>query len=202
MADRNIVVVPFTIFRETGRSKLPPKFQNHTAALMCSIMGDFHNILFRSFNALYLQAPLISINDPRKASNFLLYSSILCEVLHEHHDWEENSYYPAIEEFANRPGLFQRPIEQHQAFDKGLKRFHAYVESTLGEQFDAKVYQELILDFAPVLNEHMLAEPDVFLQLTDLDSDALQKVYKKQEEIALAKGDFTRYVLQDLLLTD
>lgn len=155
-------------------------------------MCEFHNTLFRGFDALYLQAPYVSSSDPVRAANFLFYSATLCSILHIHHDWEEVSYFPALERIAGKPGLFQVNVVQHDAFEKPLAAFEEWCLNTKGEDYDAETYQKMIMAFASPLDQHMRAEPATFLGLKDTDTDELMKVYKEQEKVAMAKGDLQK----------
>lgn len=122
----------------------------------------------------------------------MFFAQVCCEVLDIHHDWEENSYFPALEKAAGKPGLFQGDVQQHHAFEAGFKRFQTYCQETTKEEFSAQKFRALIEDFAPSLNKHLHAEPPTFLKLKDVDSEELSRVYLEQEKIALSHANIQR----------
>ena len=122
----------------------------------------------------------------------MLFAQICCEVLDTHHDWEENSYFPALETVAGKPGLFQGDVEQHHAFHAGLKKFEKYCQETTKEDFSSQKFRALIEAFAPALSKHLHEEPPTFLKLKDVDSDELTRVYLEQEKVVMAHANLQR----------
>lgn len=178
---------PFTLISSIIREDYPHDFQQHRCVLMASVMAEFHNILIRSFNSAYQNAEGIKPGT-QDAEDLLLYSRFLCEVMIMHHDWEETSYFPALETFAGQPGILGSNVQQHHAFEKGLGRFLEYCKQPK-EQFSAQKFQALIDEFAPALEKHFHEEPPSFYRLRHLDSDGLSKIYLEQEKIALSKSN-------------
>ena len=184
---------PFTLISDTGRQQYPD-FTSHRCSHMASIMGDFHNNLIRAFNTLYEQADKIEPGS-RDVTDFLSYSQVVCEIVDMHHDWEETSYFPAVEAFAKEPGILGSNVAQHEAFEAGLHRFSAYCKSKGGD-YRATRYRELIDSFALPLEQHLHEEPATFYRLRFVDSEGLRKVSEEQDKIALAKADPWRYASQ------
>ena len=190
-SDGDGVLRPFTLINDTGRQRYPD-FTSHRCSHMASIMGDFHNNLIRAFNSLYEQAGDIKPGS-QDAANFLSYSQLVCEIVDMHHDWEETSYFPAVEAFAKEPGILGSNVAQHKAFENGLHQFAAYCK-TAKDNYEAARYRELIDSFAQPLQQHLHEEPLTFYRLRHVDSEGLQKVSEEQDKIALAKADPWRYV--------
>lgn len=71
-----------------------------------------------------------------------------------HHNWEEASYFPALEKFAGQPGILESDVDQHHAFEKRLQTLHEYCQVPM-EQFSTQKLRGLIEDIAPALNKHL-----------------------------------------------
>jgi hypothetical protein len=98
--------------------------------------------------------------------------------------------FPALEAFANSPGLLSSNFAQHKAFEDGLHSFYTWLEDPKTvSTWTGKLFREKLDAFAPALNGHMHAEPESFFLLKETDSKALQVVYEEQARIAQAKGD-------------
>lgn len=154
---------------------------------MTSGMTELHNILIRGLNSSYHHAERIKPGT-QDAADLCLYSQFLCELIKAHHDWEENSFFPALEAFAGQPGIFNSNIQQHHAFENGLQKFHEYCKQSK-EKFSPQRFRDMIDEFAPSLEKHLHEEPLSFYRLRHLDSDGLSKVYLEQAKIARSKAD-------------
>lgn len=75
----------------------------------------------------------------------------------EHHDNEEELFFPRLEELVGVPGLMTSNVEQHVAFHDGLETLQAYLGAVeAGEdKFDGKRLRGIIDSFMPVLTEHL-----------------------------------------------
>ncbi|KFY43848.1 hypothetical protein V494_01785 [Pseudogymnoascus sp. VKM F-4513 (FW-928)] len=177
---------PFTLLTSTGHTSYPSSY-THQCAFMASIMGEFHNCILRALNSAYRHS--FTTPPPRDAADLLRYCLAICSMISAHHDWEENSYFPALEAFAGQPGILASNIVQHHEFEDSLAAFQAYCEATTGEGFSGEEFRSKMRAFAPPLERHLSGEPETFYRLRELDSGALLEVYRKQEKIALAKGD-------------
>jgi hemerythrin-like domain-containing protein len=150
-------------------------------------MTELHNILIRGLNSAYHHAERIKPGT-QDTADLCLYSQFLCELIKAHHDWEENSFFPALEAFAGQPGIFNFNIQQHHAFEDGLQKFHEYCKQS-EEKFSPQRFRDMIDEFAPSLEKHLHEEPLSFYRLRHLDSDGLSKVYLEQAKIARSKAD-------------
>lgn len=177
---------PFTLLTSTGRASYPSS-STHQCAYMASIMGEFHNCILRGLNSAYRHS--FTTPPSRDAADLLRYSVLVCSLISAHHDWEENSYFPALEALAGQPGILDSNVVQHHEFEDGLAAFKAYCETTTGNGFSGEEFRERMRAFAPSLDKHLSTEPETFYRLRELNSEALLKVYQEQAKIALAKGD-------------
>lgn len=82
-------------------------------------MAVFHNLLLRSLNTIYLQAPSVKDSD-KKA--FIGYAYCWYDAIDAHHTGEEKEFFPWIEEAAGEQGIMDANIEQHSEYDLLLNR--------------------------------------------------------------------------------
>ncbi|OBT94246.1 hypothetical protein VE01_07791 [Pseudogymnoascus verrucosus] len=177
---------PFTLLTSTGRASYPSS-STHQCAFMASIMGEFDNCVLRALNSAYRHS--FTTPPSRDAADLLRYSLTICSMIAAHHDWEENSYFPALDALAGQPGILASNIVEHHEFEDGLTAFQAYCEATTGDGFSGEEFRARMRAFAPPLERHLSGEPETFYRLRELGSGALLEVYREQEKIALAKGD-------------
>ena len=177
---------PFALISSNGLEEYP-EFQHHRCVFMASVMIQFHNILIRALNSAYQHAEGIE-SGSQDAVDLFTYSRFICELIGAHHDWEEKNYFPALETFAGQPGILESNIEQHHAFEEGLREFHEYCKQSK-ENFSAVKFRALIDAFATSFGKHLHEEPLSFYRLRHLDSDGLVKIYFEQEKIAIAQAD-------------
>jgi len=76
-------------------------------------MAVFHNLLLRSLNTIYLQAPYVKDAD-KKA--FVGYSYCWYDAIDAHHTGEEKEFFPWIEEAAGEKGIMDANVEQHSQY--------------------------------------------------------------------------------------
>lgn len=89
-------------------------------------MAVFHNLLLRSLNTIYLQAPSVKDRD-KKA--FIGYAYCWYDAIDAHHAGEEKEFFPWIEEAAGEPGIMDANIEQHSEYDLLLNRYLSSISS-------------------------------------------------------------------------
>jgi len=155
---------------------------------MATIMAEIHNVIMNALNSAYARAGDVKPGTDQ-ATHLLQFSQFICEMIETHHDWEETSYYPAIEAFAKQPGLLKQNIEQHKAVEQGIHDFYEYCKTTTKEKYTTSSFRALIDEFSKPLNQHFHEEPPLFYSLKDLDSAGLDRVYAEQEKIVVAKAD-------------
>jgi hypothetical protein len=76
-------------------------------------------------------------------------------------------------------------MEQHKAFEEGLKNFGEYVYSVKPEEYDPKAFKEIIDSFMPALATHLNDEILTLLALEKYGGDKLMKVWKDLEKKSL-----------------
>jgi hypothetical protein len=81
--------------------------------------------------------------------------------------------------------LMEMNMEQHKAFEEGLKNFGEYVYSVKPEEYDPKAFKEIIDSFMPALATHLNDEILTLLALEKYGGDKLMKVWKDLEKKSL-----------------
>ncbi|CAJ0555343.1 Ff.00g054080.m01.CDS01 [Fusarium sp. VM40] len=127
-------------------------------------MATIHNMVLRGLNSIYLQAPHIK---PADEKTFLGYSACFYDLVHVHHQGEEDILFPAIEEMSGEKGIMDRNIEQHHAFSQGLKDYNIYISACLRdtEEYNGSRLLTIIDSFGHELADHLAQEITTILNL-------------------------------------
>ncbi|KFH47167.1 hypothetical protein ACRE_019750 [Hapsidospora chrysogenum ATCC 11550] len=142
------------------------------ARVMAAEMSIVHNCLIRGINAIYLQAPNVSARGTSKDKlDFANFAWQWCVSLEEHHESEEQLFFPEMEELTGVPGLMDGNVEEHKLFHHGFEDVMAYLGRVKGgeEDLDGDRLRGMIDGFMPTLREHLEREIDT---LTALDEYA------------------------------
>lgn len=140
-------------------------------------MALAHNIIIRGLNSVYVQAPYVKAADQHV---FLLYARNLFGMLAIHHDSEEETIFPAVEEMAGERGIMATNVAQHHAFHGGIEALLAYTKTVLdGEQpYNGRRIVELIDAFGAVLIEHLTDEIQTLLDLRRFGTEKMKGLHK------------------------
>ncbi len=189
-----------------AREKVKP---SHTLA---KEMINAHNFLLRGINSIYLQCINVE-RSPEDVPAFVNYASCWSRILHHHHSSEEEWIFPDIEKITGEKGIMDVNVQQHQAFEKGIEEYTAYVASVKEgkEKYEGARLKAIIDSFMPTLHEHLVAEVDNLKGLEKYEdktdwakwtTDTLNKVVKKNENpdafvsillsVHLSRGSWTR----------
>lgn len=76
-------------------------------------------------------------------------------------------------------------VNDHQAFDAGLERFHDYVTTVKPEEYDAVTFKGLLDGFAVVLERHLRAEIETLLALDKYGGKELKKAWDDLENAVM-----------------
>ena len=148
-------------------------------------MSLAHNGILRGLNSIYIQAAHIPSEDLVIVKDFLIYCQCWCESMHHHHEAEEKSFFPAIEELSGVPGLMQQNVEQHKAFTPGFEQFLEYVATCQRKDYDGETLLRLVDGFAEPLTKHLHDEIQTLLALDKYDSDRVKQAYKNLEKLLM-----------------
>jgi hypothetical protein len=73
-------------------------------------------------------------------------------------------------------------LEQHHAFEEGLKRFGEYVYSVKAEEWDRGRFKGLLDSFLPALTTHLREEIQTLLDLDKYGGEKLRKAFDDMEK--------------------
>ncbi|KKY20809.1 putative hemerythrin hhe cation binding domain-containing protein [Phaeomoniella chlamydospora] len=187
--------LPFTLITNTNIdawTDIPP---NHPCITLAQKMAEVHNTFIRLCNASYIQAPQIKPGTA-DASDFLTWNKYIVDMIHEHHDSEEEEMFPLLENLVGTPGILSGNVDQHQAFHDALEKFESYCKNTKADDYSSEKVRQLWEELAPALNKHLMDEPETFYRLKDTDPKELQKLLDQFNKAAEKKTDlFTFGVL-------
>ncbi|CAE6445287.1 unnamed protein product [Rhizoctonia solani] len=71
----------------------PGDWKNSIYDLHAIRMAAIHNIFIRAFNSVFYHAPNV---EPRDVPGFMKYCTSIVDTLHEHHNTEETTVFPAL----------------------------------------------------------------------------------------------------------
>ena len=83
-------------------------------------MAFAHNAMIRGINSIFNQAPYIHKDED--IADFLFFVRSWANWVGDHHHLEETLMFPSFEKVMDKPGFLQANIEQHHAFEPGLKQ--------------------------------------------------------------------------------
>ncbi|KAI1412111.1 hemerythrin HHE cation binding domain-containing protein [Hypoxylon sp. FL1857] len=120
-------------------------------------MALVHNLIIRSLNAMYLQAPHISAEQEKP---FLQFAELWYRVVEHHHRTEEEILFPMLEEMSGDEDVMKENTKQHDAFQTGLALFASYVRQCLAHEkkFNGEEMVRAFHRFAPILWQHLSDE--------------------------------------------
>jgi hemerythrin-like domain-containing protein len=112
-----------------------------------------HNVIIRSFNAVWHNAVLVSAKD---VPAFISYAKSAVDMLHEHHHTEEEIFFPVLA----REGLAQiveGNIEQHKAFHDSMEALNEHLNGLAQrpEEYDAQRMREALEKLGGPLVQHL-----------------------------------------------
>ena len=74
-------------------------------------MALLHNAVLRGFNSIYLQAPHVK---PADYAAFIGYSLAWYRFVKSHHDDEEESLFPKMEDVLKEKGIWEQTHQEHR----------------------------------------------------------------------------------------
>lgn len=119
-------------------------------------MALAHNLIIRFLNSIYLQST--GVTKQTDIADFLFYCQAWCGLVHEHHNGEEQKFFPLIEASIGEKGIMDSMIEEHRAFDAGFDVFQKHVIETKPVDYNGEKIRSLINNFAGPLVAHLHAE--------------------------------------------
>lgn len=177
---------PFNLIDTVGPTERP--FSNKIGVFYAHFMCVIHNMINRGFNAAYNQAKAIQ-SGTKSADDFLVFNQFLYEFISNHHEVEDNVFFPDLEAANKSPGLMSENTEQHKLFHDGLEEFGKYVNETSKDHYDSNKLLRIMDSFREPMVQHLRDELTTFLDLRDENNDALMDVFRKSHKTAIAHMD-------------
>ncbi|KAH6709126.1 hypothetical protein DL95DRAFT_435627 [Leptodontidium sp. 2 PMI_412] len=175
---------PFNLIPTPGRgeevSKLP------VPVWIAREMTCAHNGILRGLNSIYQQST--HVTKPQDIKDLLKYTEFWCDWIREHHDAEEEFYFPEVERLTGMKGLMAANVAQHHAFMPGLEAFSKYAMETSVEEYDGLKLRAIVDSFGEILTKHLTDEIDTLLELKAYDGAVMKKLYD-EFDLKLRAGD-------------
>ncbi|TRM60076.1 hypothetical protein BD626DRAFT_549969 [Schizophyllum amplum] len=131
-------------------------------------MAWMHMVIWNAWKSTYFYADKIPVGD---FENYREYATLSIRFLAEHHDAEEKTLFPMLEE--KIPGSMDTNHQQHESFLQPLEDVLAYIKTSTEDKFDAAAFRAKLDDFLFPVMEHLADE---------LDSLAADKLSQKMSE--------------------
>ena len=97
-------------------------------------------------------------------------------------------FFPDIEAISGVEGLMAQNVQQHHAFEVGLKNLEDYASKTSVGEYDGQKLRSIIDGFGGILTKHLTEEIQTLLALKIYDGPALKKAYLKWDH-EMKQGD-------------
>ncbi|KIW08533.1 uncharacterized protein PV09_01422 [Verruconis gallopava] len=185
-----ILISPSRSGAEIGK-KLPP------ARALAAEMSVVHNGLIRGINSVYNQCVNVATKGSKQDKiDFANYASQCAKLLHMHHDHEEETLFPKMNELAGVPGLMDGNVKEHAAFHDGFAKYDDYLTLVKEEKvdLDGETLRGLIDNFMPSLYSHLVNEVDSLVALEKYDEiDWIQwfnNEIEKWNKVLMRQSDF------------
>nr|XP_036574628.1 hemerythrinHHE cation binding domain-containing protein [Colletotrichum truncatum]KAF6781082.1 hemerythrinHHE cation binding domain-containing protein [Colletotrichum truncatum] len=124
-----------------------------------------HNSILRGYNSIYNQAN--GIQEADKA-DFIGYSQAWFKFVKSHHDDEEVSLFPKIEDLLKDKDVFAGTHKEHESFLGGLGEFNKYLSSLSSpSDFSGTKLQEIMKTFEGAFQNHFHSEIRTIANLAD-----------------------------------
>jgi hypothetical protein len=152
-----------------------------------------HNLLLRGLNTAYNQC--LGVQPGKDAEDFLFFNQLLWEQIHDHHDSEEEYFFPAVENIdPKNKGLMKTNSDEHAQFHESLEAYGTYVHSCKSADYDGQKLQNLIKACGDPITEHLHNEIGTLLQLYGSDEAKLGEVWSGLGKRVFAKLDNFRHL--------
>lgn len=97
--------------------------------------------------------------DARRRRLLELLSDLARNSLHHHHNVEEETLFPDIEQLAGKSGIMEANVEQPIALEAGVESFKSYVFERKPENYDDHRLKDIIDSFGKIAEQHLHEVP-------------------------------------------
>ena len=135
----------------------------HSAVYIANEMAFAHNAMIRGINSIYNEAP--HVHKVKDIAHFLFFVRSSADWVGHHHQWEETLMFPGFEKVMGEAGFLQSNLDQHHAFEPGLKKLGSFAIQARVADYKPDVLQGIINDFANGLQGHLHDEIPTLLAM-------------------------------------
>lgn len=131
-----------------------------------------HNLLLRHINAVHRQTlNVVGRGTAKDKLDFANFAHQWGVALHAHHDLEETSIFPKIQEATGDDERMNQNLEEHRMFDAVLGNYMDYLKEVTAEkiELDGEKLVALIDEMMPIIHRHLVHEIDTLLALKEYD---------------------------------
>ena len=100
----------------------------HSSVYIANEMAFAHNAMIRGINSIYNQAS--HVHNAKDIADFLFFVRSWADWVGHHHQWEETLMFPGFEKVIGKAGFLQSNLDQHHAFEPGLKKLLEFAIQT------------------------------------------------------------------------
>jgi hemerythrin-like domain-containing protein len=188
---------PFKLIPTPFGSKDLTAGKAHGSQYIAQQMTHLHNCIIRLLNSIYNQA--LHVQSPEDIRDFLAYVKHWHDELDHHHLVEEEFMFPKLDALTGDTIAMETNIEQHHAFEPGLKALGEYATSTTAEEYDGEKLRAIIDDFGEILTTHLADEIPTLLALGKCDDKALRKMWADTFYYVIKTADFVSISLYPMI---
>lgn len=160
---------------------------------VASEMALVHNCIIRALNSIYIQAPHVPAS---QYPNFISYSLSVYQGLTMHHDGEEETFFPLIEELTGEKGLMDANVQGHRDFDTNFNAWGKWLEEcsspTTKTTFSPTTCIAMMDAFISPLSDHLAAEIPTLLALSRFEDKKLDLLAIMDEEGKKVMGGMSK----------
>ncbi|KAL2137277.1 hypothetical protein VTI74DRAFT_5008 [Chaetomium olivicolor] len=150
------------------RLVVTPQYQTKRTDIFTSgatHMALLHNSILRGWNSIYHQAPIVRDQDK---ADFVGYCLAWFKFVKSHHDDEEASLFPKIEDLLNDKTAFEATHKEHESFLAGLADFEKYLTNLKSPaDFSGEELLRIMQSFQQPFEEHFHNEIATISKFSD-----------------------------------
>ncbi|QRW25264.1 hypothetical protein RhiXN_07213 [Rhizoctonia solani] len=157
----------------------PGDWQKSLHEMQAIRMAALHNIIIRSFNAIIYHAPNVTEAD---VPSFIKFCRAVADVVHEHHQTEEEVMFPYFEEKLGK-GAMDANVSQHHDFMPHFDQWNEHCKKILAKEEEEYRYTLGAVDEIPTLEVSWVDSIRHESTLTDAELRELEtRIAKKIQE--------------------
>ncbi|CAE6456466.1 unnamed protein product [Rhizoctonia solani] len=134
----------------------PGDWQKNLHEMHAIRMAALHNIIIRSFNAIIYHAPNVTESD---VPSFIKFCRAVADVVHEHHQTEEEVIFPCFEEKLGK-GAMDANVNQHHDFMPQFDEWNEHCKKILSkeETYEHTKFVTMLRKSTDLLSAHLVDE--------------------------------------------